>query len=75
MGITEKELRELLDIKVDVEKVTNLSSDGRNLLTRIPKKIREYLKLKKGDQFRWLVGDGKIEVKIVKNAKKKKENF
>jgi len=67
MAITEEELKKLIEIKADIEKITTLSSDGRNLLTRIPKDIRDFLKLEKGDRFRWLVDeDKKIKIEIVK---------
>ncbi|MBD3252180.1 hypothetical protein GF386_00420 [Candidatus Pacearchaeota archaeon] len=67
MAITEEELRKLIDINADIEKITTLSSDGRNLLTRIPKEIRDFLKLEKGDKLRWLVDeDKKIKIEIIK---------
>ncbi len=76
MAITEEELKKLIGVKADVEKVTSLSSDGRNLLTRIPKEIREHLRLEKGDKLRWLINSKKqIKVEIVnKNAGQKKES-
>ncbi|OGJ21187.1 hypothetical protein A3K73_05035 [Candidatus Pacearchaeota archaeon RBG_13_36_9] len=70
MSITEKELREMLTVEADTEKVSTVSSDGRNLLTRIPVKIRERLKLKKGDRLRWLVKGGEVKLEIIeKDAK------
>ena len=67
MPITEEELRELIEIKADIEKITTLSSDSKNLLTRIPKEIERYLKLKKGHKLRWLVEGEKIKIEVVKN--------
>jgi hypothetical protein len=67
MAITEKELKDLIAVKVDIEKISSLSSDGKNLLTRIPKEIREFLDLKKGTKIRWLVNtDKKIKLEIIK---------
>jgi bifunctional DNA-binding transcriptional regulator/antitoxin component of YhaV-PrlF toxin-antitoxin module len=70
MAITEKKLRELIDFKPDAEKISTLSSDGRNLLTRIPKEIREVAGMKKGDKLRWTAKDGHIKIEIIENAKK-----
>jgi len=69
MGLTEKELREMLAVEADTEKVSTVSSDGRNLLTRIPVKIREKLGLKKGDRLRWLVKNWEVKLEVIKNAK------
>ena len=67
MAISEEELRELICFRGDIEKITTLSSDGKNLLTRIPKKIKEHLELKKGDRMRWLVDTkGQIKIEIIK---------
>lgn len=56
MTITEDELKELIKPpNADIEKITSISDDGRNLLTRIPKEIVEFLKIKKGNNFRWLI--------------------
>jgi len=63
MAITEQELKELIGFNAEIEKITTLSSDGRNLLTRIPKELRENLSLEKGDKIRWVV-DKKKQVKI-----------
>jgi len=74
MSITRKELEELLKIKTSFEKIVTLSSDGRNLLLRIPKEIREYLSLEKGDKARFSIGDNeKIGFEIIKDDKGKKE--
>jgi len=48
MSLTEKELRDLISLEPDVEKVSSVSSDGKNLLTRIPKGIAQNIGLKKG---------------------------
>ncbi|MEM0465853.1 MAG: hypothetical protein QXW97_04115 [Candidatus Pacearchaeota archaeon] len=63
MGITEKELKNILRINSEIEKITTISSDGKNLLTRIPKDVCEYLNLKKGKKIRWFVNDNK-KIKI-----------
>lgn len=73
MGITEEELKNLVSVKVGIEKITTLSSDGRNLLTRIPKEILEFLELKKGHKVRWLVSsDKKIKIEVIKWKLEKK---
>ena len=76
MAITEDELEKLIETpKVDIEKITNISSDGKTLLTRVPKNIEEDLGIEKGDKFRWLVDKNKIALDIIKedgNNKKKK---
>jgi antitoxin component of MazEF toxin-antitoxin module len=69
--INEEDLRKLIEIRADIDKITTLSFDGKNLLTRIPKEIREFLKMKKGDKIRWLVdSDKKIILQVItKNEK------
>lgn len=66
MSITEKELREMLAVEAEYEKVSTVSSDGRNLLTRIPTKIREKLALKKGDKIRWLIFRGEVKLEVIR---------
>ena len=67
MVISEEEFRKLLEIKADIEKITTLSSDGKNLLTRVPKDIRYFLNLEKGDKLRWLVDENKeIKIEIIR---------
>ncbi len=67
MSITEKKLREIIDFQPDIEKISTLSSDGRNLLVRIPKEIREKIGMKKGDKLRWVLKEGKIKIELVEN--------
>ncbi|MBI4017239.1 MAG: hypothetical protein HY363_06125, partial [Candidatus Aenigmarchaeota archaeon] len=50
--------------KADIEKITSLSYDGRNLLVRIPKEIVDFLQLKKGEQLKWIVNSITKEIKI-----------
>ena len=67
MGITEKQLNELISINVDLEKTSSISSDGKNFLSRIPKEIAEFLELRKGEKIRWFVNtDKKIKLEIVR---------
>jgi hypothetical protein len=67
MVISEEELKKLIEVRADIEKITTLSSDGRNLLTRIPKDIRDFLKLTKGTKIRWLVDINKqIKIEVIK---------
>ena len=66
MAITEKELKELIEIKASLEKITTASFDGKNLLTRIPKDACEFLGIRKGRKLKWLVNDKKkISLSIV----------
>jgi bifunctional DNA-binding transcriptional regulator/antitoxin component of YhaV-PrlF toxin-antitoxin module len=67
MAITEQELKEIIGVKAEIEKITTLSSDGKNLLTRIPKEIRDSMKLEKGDKLRWVVDENKqISLEIIR---------
>lgn len=68
MSITEKQLRDLIEKEADIEKVSSISSDGKNLLTRIPKKVREKTKMKKGDKLIWRIRGNEISLKV-QNAK------
>ncbi|MCW8966570.1 MAG: hypothetical protein OQK82_07790 [Candidatus Pacearchaeota archaeon] len=43
MTISIEELKDLLNVESGLEKISSVSSDGNNLLTRIPKEIREFL--------------------------------
>jgi hypothetical protein len=70
MAITEKKLREIIDFQPDTEKISTLSSDGRNLLVRIPKEVRDKAGMSKGDKLRWILAQGEIKIEVVKNAKK-----
>jgi bifunctional DNA-binding transcriptional regulator/antitoxin component of YhaV-PrlF toxin-antitoxin module len=74
MAITRKELEELISVKPKVEKVATLSSDGKNLLLRVPKEIREMFSLDKGDKVRFVVDDKqKINFEVIKNAEEKEK--
>lgn len=64
MTITEKQLRDLIKDPADLEKISTVSSDGRNLLTRIPKQIKEKISLKKGDKLRWVIKKGEIHLEV-----------
>ena len=70
MSISEKQLRDLIKDEAEIEKVSTVSSDGRNLLTRIPKEIREKLEIKKGSKLRWMVKKGEVSLEV-QDAKKK----
>ena len=72
MVISEEELKEMIkEPDAGIEKFTTLSDDGRNLLTRVPKEIVDFLKLKKGDKVRWYAkADTKeLKVEIINAAK------
>ena len=73
MAITREELENLINIGFRIDKRSRISSDGKNLLVRIPKRVRDYLKLKKGDEIRWLVsGKKEIRIEIIKSETKNK---
>ena len=66
MPISEGELKEILkEPNADIEKRTTLSSDGKNLLTRIPKEIVDTLFLHRGDKLFWYVSKDKEKESIV----------
>ena len=65
MPISHQQLKELIRApNADIEKVTSISSDGKNLLTRIPKEITTFLKIRKGAKVRWLVQVDSNELKL-----------
>lgn len=70
MGITEKELGELINDNVDIDKNSIISSDGKNLLTRIPKEVIDFLKIKKGNIINWNINvdSRQLNIKIIKNG-------
>lgn len=73
MPISEEELKELIEPKAKIERITTISTDGKTLVTRVPKEVVDYKKIEKGDKFRWLVNE-KIELELVKENDKKKKN-
>jgi hypothetical protein len=64
MPIDEDKLKELIEPKAEVEQISTISSDGRNLLTRIPRGVVEKTKMQKGQELRWLVDGDKKEIKL-----------
>ena len=76
MAISEKELKEIIEIDSSVDRISNISSDGRNLLSRIPKEVKETLNLEKGDKLRWIIDENKkIKLEVIRqDAEKKKTN-
>lgn len=74
MAITRKELEELISVKPKVEKVATVSSDGKNLLLRIPKEIREMFSLERGDKIRFVVDDKeKINFEVIHGTEKEEK--
>lgn len=74
MAISKNELESLIFIEPRVERVSTLSSDGKNLLTRIPKEVREFLGLSKGDKLRFMVQDrDKISIDVLRQNEKEKK--
>ena len=55
MSITKEELEEIIKLRPSIERVATLSSDGRNLLMRVPKEFREHFGLVKGDKIKFIV--------------------
>lgn len=71
MAITTDELLSLLDTTPVVEKVSRVSTDGRNLLVRLPKALCEALTISSGDQLRWSIDkEGQLSVEVVKDGAK-----
>jgi bifunctional DNA-binding transcriptional regulator/antitoxin component of YhaV-PrlF toxin-antitoxin module len=67
MAVTQKEIEDLVSLKVDIEKISKISSDGKNFLSRIPKEIAEFLELKKSDKIKWYVNlDKKIKIEVIR---------
>ncbi len=71
MSITEEELSKILsNPNSNIEKHTTISSDGKNLLTRIPREIVRFLNLSAGQTIFWNVDSGTNEIKIIIQNKK-----
>lgn len=65
MVISREKLSALIEgPNADIERLTTLSSDGKNLLTRMPREVVSFLKLQRGDKLRWLVNAGTKEVRL-----------
>ena len=47
MAISEEKLKELIKTDYSLEKISSICTDGKNLLTRIPKDVVELIKIKK----------------------------
>ena len=74
MAISEEELRRIINTESSVDRISNISSDGRNLLLRIPKEVREFLDINKGDKLRWVVDDNKkIKIEVIRQDADKKK--
>lgn len=58
------DLYEKIKVDASVIKKSKISSDGRNLLVRIPKEIQEFLEIKKGDSLAWKVDNNTKEMII-----------
>ena len=78
MVITKEELLKIIEPKNDLIKVSKISSDGKNFVTRIPKEIADELKIHKGNEFKWIIKENssKLEIELIKNEtpNKKKNN-
>jgi hypothetical protein len=67
MPITKEELQLILDSASSPQEISSISSDGKNLSSRIPKKISQNLRIKKGDKFKWLIEDKKIKLEVIRD--------
>jgi len=65
MVITKKELDEIIEPRVDVEKVSTISSDGKALLIRIPKDVAKELNIQKGDKLNWFVNRRENKINLI----------
>lgn len=43
------------DIPVDIDREVNILSDGRQYMIKIPKEVSDFLEIKKGYKFRFLI--------------------
>ena len=68
MAISKKEFLDIITPDANIERISTISSDGRNLLSMVPKEIVDFLGLKKGHKLRWYVDVEKrsIQLEIVK---------
>ena len=57
-----------------MKKTSRISSDGKSLLTRIPKKIQEEANLKKGEKLEWSASGNKLGVMKYQEPVSKKED-
>ena len=74
MAITKEELEKLINVKPRIERVATISSDGKNLLLRIPKEIRDAFGMEKGDKARFFVDENnRINFEVIKIGSGKKE--
>ena len=75
MAISKEELLEIIEPKNNLVKVSKISSDGKNFVTRIPKEIAEELKMQKGNEFRWTIKENskKIEIELIQDETTNKE--
>ncbi len=64
MAITKEELNELIEPKGDIEKLSSISSDGKTLVTRIPKDIVDELNIKKGEKFQWVLNKKENQISL-----------
>ena len=72
MVISEEDLKEIIkEPNADIEKITTISSDGKNLLTRIPKDVVDSLSLKSGYKIKWSINKNKeLKLEIGNDTKK-----
>lgn len=64
MAITEEDLDELIEPKGDIQKLSSISSDGKNLVTRVPKDLVDELNISKGDKFEWVLNKNENTISL-----------
>ena len=57
-----------------MKKTSRISSDGKSLLTRIPKKIQEEANLKKGGKLEWSARGERLGIMKYQDPVSKKED-
>ena len=57
-----------------MEKRSKISNDGKNLLTRIPKKIKEEVKITEKHNILWSIKRNKLKIELEKDGKDCKIN-
>lgn len=74
MPITREALERLLAVEPLVDRCATISSDGHNLLIRLPKRIREVLDLRSGQCLRFLVDSEKrLSVEVIRSHEQTKK--
>lgn len=64
-----------LDREVNIDKELNILHDGKQFMVKIPKEVSEFLKIEKGDKFRFIIDmpedpgeKPKLNFEVIKNS-------